>query len=59
MAIGDEANRAEVDGREMVEAIRVGEPLDVGSPPGGGHRDAQMIEHGPAADEGLSPRLVG
>ncbi len=56
--VGDEIHRAEVDRGQVVEVVRVGEALDVGLPTGGGDRDAQMVEHHPAADDRLTSRAV-
>ena len=37
----------------MLGIVGVGKTFHMGSPPGGGHRDAEVVEYRPAADQRL------
>jgi len=55
----NEIHRDEVDRGHVIAVVRIREPVNVGFPAGGGHRDSEMVEHRTAADNRLSPPAVG
>lgn len=57
--LGDVVHRRDGDRGQVVVVVRIGEPVDVGLPPGGRQGDAQMVEHRTAADHGFAAGPVG
>lgn len=59
VALGDKGHRGECDRREMFVVVGVGVTLDLDRPSCGRRGHPEVIEHRPAAEQGLPPRRIG